>query len=131
MKNISAKKYAVALYELVKDANQAKILETIKSFIRVVIKNKDVKKINKIIRAFADYYNVKEGKMEITITTAEQIKNQLSSIQKKLKDNFGKDIELKIEIDPTMIGGIILKYGDNVTDGSIRRKVELLAESLK
>jgi len=131
MKNISVKKYAIALYELVKEEEKDKISEILKSFIRVVIKNKDVNKMDKIIKAYSDYYNEKKNKMEITVITAEEIQNQLASIQTKLKDNFGKDIEIKSEINPDIIGGIILKYGDNVADGSIKRKVAMLAETLK
>ncbi|MDP2684857.1 MAG: ATP synthase F1 subunit delta [bacterium] len=130
MKNISVKKYAIALYELVEDAEQTKVAEIITSFVRVLIQNKDTNKIDKIIRAFTEYYNQKQGKIEITITTAEEIKDQLEAIQTKLKSNFGKDIDLKTKIDPSIIGGVILKYGDNIADGSIKRKVQLLAESL-
>jgi len=131
MKNISAKKYAIALYELVKDADEEKTKELLKSFMRTVIANKDMNKMDKIIRAFSEYYNDLNNTLEIKLTTAESVTEQLGHIQQKLKESFGKDIELKEKIDPNIIGGIILQYGDNVADGSIRKKVANLADSLK
>ncbi len=131
MRDIIPKKYAVALYQLIKDADKAKSSEITKSFVATLIKNKDVNKIDKIIDAFSQYYNQQENRIKITITTASEITEQLEGIESKLKDNFGKDIELISKVDPKIIGGIILKYGDNVADGSIRRKVQLLAKSLK
>lgn len=131
MRDINPKKYAIALYQLIKDADKAKSSEITRSFVSALIKNKDINKIDQIIDEFSEYYNQKENRLQITITTASEIKEQLEGIKAKLKDNFGKDIELISKVDPNIIGGIILKYGDNVADGSIRRKVQLLAESLK
>jgi F-type H+-transporting ATPase subunit delta len=42
----------------------------------------------------------------------------------------GKRIELKVVVDPTVIGGVVARVGDQVIDGSVRRRLELAREQL-
>jgi F-type H+-transporting ATPase subunit delta len=42
----------------------------------------------------------------------------------------GKDVELKILVDPAVIGGVVARVGDQVFDGTIRRRLELARERL-
>jgi F-type H+-transporting ATPase subunit delta len=42
----------------------------------------------------------------------------------------GKQIELKVIVDPSVIGGVVARVGDTVIDGTIRRRLEQLRESL-
>jgi F-type H+-transporting ATPase subunit delta len=42
----------------------------------------------------------------------------------------GKTIELKVLVDPSIVGGVVARVGDQVIDGSIRRRLELARERL-
>ena len=42
----------------------------------------------------------------------------------------GKDVELKVLVDPSVIGGVLVRVGDQVFDGTIRRRLELAREQL-
>lgn len=43
----------------------------------------------------------------------------------------GKSVEVKVQVDPSVIGGIVARVGDTVIDGSISRKVESLRQVVK
>ncbi len=132
MKNIPSKKYAISLYESIKNVEEDKVSDILKSFVGILIKNKDIKNADKIIKAFRDYYNKQENNLEITVTTAEQIdQSVVDMISKKLNESLNKDIEIKTETDGTLVGGMIMRYNDTIIDGSVRRRIELLAETLK
>jgi F-type H+-transporting ATPase subunit delta len=47
-----------------------------------------------------------------------------------LQKATGKRIELKVVVDPAVIGGVVARVGDQVIDGSIRRRLELARERL-
>jgi F-type H+-transporting ATPase subunit delta len=47
-----------------------------------------------------------------------------------LEQATGKRIELKAVVDPTVVGGVVARVGDQVIDGSIRRRLELARERL-
>ncbi len=42
----------------------------------------------------------------------------------------GRKVELKVVVDPTVVGGVVAKVGDQVIDGSVRRRLELARERL-
>ncbi len=42
----------------------------------------------------------------------------------------GKKIELKVVVDPSVVGGVVARVGDQVIDGSVRRRLELARERL-
>jgi F-type H+-transporting ATPase subunit delta len=47
-----------------------------------------------------------------------------------LSSNLGKQVEVKVVVDPTVLGGLSAKVGDTVIDGTVRHRLELLRESL-
>jgi F-type H+-transporting ATPase subunit delta len=51
-------------------------------------------------------------------------------LARALSDATGKDVELKVIVDPSIVGGIVARVGDKVIDGSIRRRLELARERL-
>ena len=51
-------------------------------------------------------------------------------LAESLSNATGKDIELRVLVDPSVIGGVVARVGDQVFDGSIRRKLELAREQL-
>jgi F-type H+-transporting ATPase subunit delta len=55
----------------------------------------------------------------------------IDRLTKALSDATGKSVELKVMVDPSVIGGIVARVGDTVIDGSISRKVEELRQAVK
>ncbi|MGI9201774.1 MAG: F0F1 ATP synthase subunit delta, partial [Woeseiaceae bacterium] len=55
---------------------------------------------------------------------------QLSEVAASLKERLGRDIRITTEIDETLIGGAVIRAGDVVIDGSLRARLEGLANSL-
>lgn len=43
----------------------------------------------------------------------------------------GKNVEVKVVVDPSVIGGVVAKVGDTVIDGSIKRRLEQLREQVR
>ena len=53
---------------------------------------------------------------------------QRERLQKALEKATGKKIELRVLVDPSVIGGVVARVGDQVFDGTIRRRLELARE---
>jgi F-type H+-transporting ATPase subunit delta len=47
-----------------------------------------------------------------------------------LSSNLGKEVEVKVVVDPSVLGGLSARVGDTVIDGTVRHRLELLRESL-
>jgi len=132
MRNISPRKYAISLYESLCDIQKNEISAVIKSFVSLLVRNKDISKADKIVKAFRKFYCEKENILEVSVTTAGLLDDDIKAmVIKQLNGSLNKEIELQATTDKSTIGGIILKYDDTVVDGSVKRRIELLADFLK
>ncbi len=56
--------------------------------------------------------------------------DQRRRLHEALSARTGQNVSIKVTVDPSILGGIVANVGDNVIDGSIRRRLEQLRESL-
>jgi F-type H+-transporting ATPase subunit delta len=66
------------------------------------------------------------------VTVAEELKDQhIEALRAALKSVTGKDIDLAINIDPTIIGGLVVKVGSRMVDTSLRTKLNAIKHAMK
>ena len=51
---------------------------------------------------------------------------QIDRLAAALGQATGKDVEVKVVVDPTVMGGIVARVGDTVIDGTVRHRLEQL-----
>lgn len=67
----------------------------------------------------------------VHITSAEPVSDEQSqALSDRLKKRFGRDIELDVDVDSALIGGAIIRAGDEVIDGSVRGRLERLGREI-
>lgn len=113
------------------EENQADLIRKLAIFIK---KNRDVKKLDQIVRSFEELRDEKELIKRIKITSKEELRESLEKeIKKHFADKFDiteDKIILEKEIDPKIMGGIIIKIGDEIWDGSVLSKFSRLKQGL-
>ena len=57
--------------------------------------------------------------------------SQKDELAKALSTATGKKVEVKVILDPSVIGGVVAKVGDTIIDGSIRRRLDQLKEQVR
>ena len=74
----------------------------------------------------------RDSSSELTITSAYELtKEQADSITKGLEKRYGENVNVKSEVDPTLIGGFSVKCGDEVIDHSIKGRLDKLINQIK
>jgi F-type H+-transporting ATPase subunit delta len=63
-------------------------------------------------------------------TAVELTPEQRDRLAAALSRNLGKQVEVKVVVDPTVLGGVVARVGDTVIDGSVRHRLEQLKEQL-
>ena len=105
----------------------------LKMIFMLVAKGKlgEIKEITYEYQRLLDSYHGIEGAELVEVTTAIPLdeKDKLK-LSKRLTDIIGKPIVLKAMVDPDMIGGIIIKVGDKLIDGSMRSKLAELKREI-
>ena len=71
--------------------------------------------------------NVIGGKL---ISARKLSDSQVQDIKSRLVKHLGKRLELEVEVDSSLIGGLVLKLGDQVIDGSLKGKLQAVESSL-
>ena len=72
-----------------------------------------------------------ENKVDAVVTSAAKLdQNQIDEIASALKKRLGCDVNIETEIDENLIGGAVIRAGDVVIDGSLRARLEGLANAL-
>ena len=84
-----------------------------------------------IFQQFHNLENEHNKKLEAKILSAfELLDNQKESIKERLEKKFNKKVVLSCIVDKTLIGGVTISIGDYVIDGSIKRNLEILKNSI-
>jgi len=72
-----------------------------------------------------------QGIVEARLITARSADQALvDQIRQELEENTGKKVEIKLEVDPSLIGGIVVILGDKIIDRSIRYQLSQLKEQM-
>ena len=66
-------------------------------------------------------------RVHAVVSTARPVDEQLAAaVRKRLTEVFAKDVLPHFRADPALLGGVVVRVGDRVFDGSLRRKLKLL-----
>ncbi len=125
---LSSKQYAEGLYESLQGKNQKEIDFCVLNFLNLVKKNKRRKDIGRIMANFQEIFNEKESVLPVEIETFGKVQEETNKkIGEFLEKQYpGKKIELSQKMNPEILGGIIIKAGDDLWDMSVVRKVRRL-----
>ena len=56
---------------------------------------------------------------------------QRELLRRRLRERFGQDFVLRVEVDPSLIGGLVIRVKDQVFDGSVVGRLDALSERLR
>ena len=80
-----------------------------------------------VIREFQRLYRQREGIVEATVTSAASLDDaEIKALRSRLEAMTGKRIELSQEVDAELLGGVQVRVGDQLIDGSVAGRLERL-----
>ena len=112
--------------------DELKIEGLTKNFLLLVSKNRRLFATPDMIAAFHSMLATHRGEMSATVTAASQLTDtQVTALKQALKSALGKDVTLDQRVDPSLIGGLIVKVGSRMIDTSLRTKLNSLKHAMK
>jgi F-type H+-transporting ATPase subunit delta len=102
-------------------------------FIRVVITNRRLFALRNIISGYRALVAKHKGEISAQVTVAEKLSDaNLEALKSALTSvTGGKGMDLDVKIDPTIIGGLIVKVGSRMVDSSLRTKLNSIKFAMK
>ena len=111
---------------------KAKIGGLTGNFVQLVARNRRLFVIEDIITAFRALAAADRGEVSASVTSAQELKPaQIKSLQTALKSITGKTVTLNQQVDPSILGGLIVKVGSRMIDTSLKTKLNSLKLRMK
>lgn len=111
---------------------KAKIKGLTAQFIGVVAQNRRLFALPGMIKAFRALAADKRGEIAAQVTSAVALTDaQRTELSKTLKSKLGSDVALEETVDPSIIGGLVVKVGSRMIDTSLKTKLNALKYAMK
>jgi F-type H+-transporting ATPase subunit delta len=101
-------------------------------FLLLVASNRRLFAVRQILRDFRLLVAQHKGEVTAEVTVAEKLDDKhLDGLKSALKNVTGKDVDLDVKIDPSIIGGLIVKLGSRMVDTSLKTKLNAIKHAMK
>ena len=125
--SLTAKQQAGKLSDVCGDAVSAEV----RNFIAILAANKRLSLLPEIFALFAQYKANREKTVDVEVVSAFALPD---GIRDRLAESLGKKLEREVKVqtstDSNLLGGVLIRAGDLVIDGSVRGKLDKLAEAM-
>lgn len=108
-----------------------RVSQEVFNFLRIIIDKRREGHIEAIVNEYQALADRVKNKVDaVAITAVPMDKQDLLKLQANLSMSSGKNVQLQNQIDPTVIGGVLVKIGDKVIDGTVKSRLAQMQEQL-
>ena len=103
-----------------------------RNFIQLVIRNRRLFAIRDMIRAFRALRARHRGELTAEVRSATRLTDeQRQALAEKLRSGLGRAVQIEESVDPSLLGGLVVRVGSRMIDSSIRTKLNNLKIAMK
>ena len=100
-------------------------------FVTVLAHNRRLGLAAQILELFAEFKAQREQTVDVALVSAFDVPDEVRErIAEALRNRLQRDVQVRSETDSSLIGGVLIRAGDLVIDGSVRGRLNKLAEAL-
>lgn len=101
-------------------------------FVLLLARKRRLGALTGIIKAYESLVAKARGETEAEVASARPLSDsEVAALKTALKSQLGKEPRLSTKIDPTLLGGLVVKVGSRMIDSSIRTKLDGLRSAMK
>ncbi|WP_306889918.1 F0F1 ATP synthase subunit delta [Ancylobacter amanitiformis] len=102
------------------------------NFFKTVAANRRLFTVEAIIRGFEALAAAEKGEVVAEVTVAQPLSDAHAATLKETLDTLtGKNVQLAIEVDPSLLGGLKVKVGSKLVDASLKTKLNSIRTAMK
>lgn len=117
--------------ELIRSSFEPLISEVLFSFLMLVVSKHRIQYLLPMTEEFQRLVKEDQGIVEARLVTARSADQSLvDEIRQEMEKSTGKTVEMKLQVEPSLIGGIVIILGDKIIDKSIRYQLNQLREQM-
>lgn len=128
---ITSGQYAKALIDALEESAPDEQGAVVDRFLALLIKNNAVRQTGEILASIEKENKKEKGVEDIGVVTAFPLAEDVrGKIMKKMEKLTGRKVVLNEVLDRSIIGGVVIKFNDNLFDASIKSKIKRMGKSL-
>jgi F-type H+-transporting ATPase subunit delta len=105
---------------------------SVRDFLAVVARNRRLFAVPAMIEAYLEKLAERRGEVTAEVAAAQALSTtQIDLLREQLRRSVGRQVAIDVRVDPGLIGGMIVKVGSRMIDGSIRSKLQRLQMAMK
>ena len=102
------------------------------NFLKVLARNRRLFITADVIKNFRLFAARARGEVSADVTSAHPLTDpQMQALKDQLKASVGRDITIHSKVDPSLLGGLVVKVGSRMIDSSLKTKIEQLKIAMK
>ena len=102
------------------------------NFLGVLAQNRRLGDLPAIIRAFRELAARSRGETNAEVVSAHPLNDsQVDALKQQLRHRVGREVAIDLKVDPTLLGGLVVKIGSQMIDSSIKTRLNTLAHAMK
>ena len=116
---------------IIDTAFRGRVSDLVYDFLRLLNHGSRMGLLRSIAAAYADLQDDKAQRVRVLVRTAVPLsEGQMAGLKKSLQSSMKREPTLVSRVEPALLGGMILRVGDQVFDNSIRTKIDTLRNQL-
>ena len=113
-------------------AERAGLSPLVRDFLAVVARNRRLFAVPVMIESFLAKLAARRGEVTAEVLAAQSLSEaQLAALNEQLRRSIGSRVTVDVRVDPGLIGGLVVKLGSRMVDGSIKSKLQRLQLAMK
>lgn len=117
--------------DLIQKLFTGKISPLVLNFLLVVVRKRREAFFPQMYRSYLDLANEARGIVEVEVRSAVPLPEELAqTLEHKLVARLGKRVKFQTQVAPELIGGLVVRVGDELMDGSVRTRLRRMRDRL-
>jgi F-type H+-transporting ATPase subunit delta len=113
-------------------ADELGVDATTKNFLGVLAENHRLGALAKIVKAYRTLAAQHRGEIAAEVTSAHPLsEEQVIELKHQLRQRVGREVSVDLNVDPSLLGGLVVRVGSQMIDSSIRTRLNTLAQAMK
>lgn len=116
---------------LLDNALGGKVATQLLHFLKVLARRGRTDCLRAIAVSARQQFNLLHDRVEVQVQSAEPLDDEaVAEVTAKLQERLGKQVDLKLAVDPELIAGLVVRVGDTVYDGSLANRLTRMRETM-
>jgi F-type H+-transporting ATPase subunit delta len=108
-----------------------RVSRPVRNLIQLMLRRGRIDELPRVASEFRRLDDARQGVVHATVTAAADLtQDEVRALTARLEQQTGGRVELEVEVDPSLLGGLIVRIGDRLIDASVRGRLERLRTQL-